>query len=412
MVSALAGFYPALVLSGYKPVEVLKGRMQSGAKGVKLRRILVVFQFLISAGLVLSTLIVLDQLDYMQSQNLGFAKEQVLVLDATRVPRSASHTSFKNALQSLSGVENVSFTNALPGRPGWQGQWAYPGDRKEGQQVDTEYMAIDENYIDVLDLELVAGKNFDLNHTAELREGLIVNETTVKEMGWQTPVEAIGKKIESPSGQPEGTVIGVVKDYHGLGLQENIWPKAMDFTSQRHGRYYAIRFITGQTADLVESAKESWHDVLGDYGFEYFFLDVDFDRQYRAEERLIKVFTLFAALTLMIAGIGLLGLVSFLVLSRTREIGIRKVLGADVLNIAALLSREFMILVLLANLITIPLVWYYGDQWLSNFAYHTTIDPVIFLVTLGLTLLMAVVTVSIQTIKAGLANPVEALRSE
>ena len=411
-VSLLSGFYPALVLSGYKPVQVLKGRMSSGISGIRLRRSLVVFQFFISGGLVLATLLVLGQLDFMRNKELGFGKDQVLVLDATRVPRSASHEAFKNNLNSITGVEAVSFANAIPGRPGWLGQWAYPEKTDAESHVDTEYMAIDENYIQALDLELVAGRNFDVSNQADLIDGLIINETTAKVMGWETPENALGKKIVSPSEHPAGTVIGVVKDYHDLGLQEEIWPQAMDYASEQYGRYYTIKYDVQQTADLIELTEELWKENLGDYAFEYFFLDQDFDRQYRSEERLMTVFILFAVLTMIIAGIGLLGLVSFTVLSRTKEIGIRKVLGASLLSIARLLSKEFVLLVVVANAIAAPLTWFFGNQWLNDFAYRMDINPIIFLLSLIASLVLAVLTVGLQTIKAGLMNPVDTLRAD
>lgn len=411
-VTLFSGFYPAWVLSSYRPVEVLKGRMQTSSRGVRLRRFLVIFQFFISGGLVVATLLVLQQLDYMRNTDLGFDKEQILVLDATRVPRSASHAALKNGLQSLATVENVSFTNALPGRPGWLGQWAYPEKQEDSQQVDTEYMAVDENYISTLGLELVAGNNFDLKSPSQLNDGVIINETTVKEMGWQTPEKALGHHIVSPSGYPEGTVIGVVKDFHGLGLQENIWPQVMDYQSEKFGRYYAIRFTTGSTASLVREANELWEKYMGDYTYEYFFLDEDFDKQYKSEEQLMTVFIVFASITVIIAVIGLLGLVSFVVLARTKEIGIRKVLGANVMGLASLLSREFTILVVLANLIVIPVVWYFGNQWLDNFAYRMEINPMVFIMSLAIMLAIAVITVSVQTIKAAMTNPVDVLKNE
>ena len=411
-VSFLSGFYPAIVLSGYKPIEVLSGRMHSSSKGVWLRRSLVVFQFTISGGLVLATLVAINQMNYMKNMDLGFDKEQILVLDVTRVPKTASHGTFKNSLNNLSGVESVSFTNALPGRPGWQGQWAYPETVEDGNHVDTEYMAIDESYISTMGLTLVAGKNFDVNKKAELDDGLIINETTMREMGWITPENAIGKKIVSPSQRPAGIVIGVVKDYHGVGLQEHIWPKAMDYASHEFGRYYAVRFSSGSTSDLISSTKKIWRDNLGDYGFEYFFLDEEFNKQYRAEERLIQVFMIFAILTSIIAGIGLLGLVSFVVLSRVREIGIRKVLGANILSITSLLSKEFALLVVLANIISFPLVWYIAELWLSNFAYHTNIGLSIFIITFCLTLFIAIATIVFQTVRAGNLNPVDVLKVE
>ena len=190
-----------------------------------------IFQFMISATLVLGTLLVIRQLNYMRNQDLGFDKEQILVLDATNLPGTASPEAFKAHLNTIASVENVSFTNALPGKPGWQGQWAYPETIAEDKQVDTEYMAIDENYIQTLGLELISGNNFNLNSPSDLDQGLIINETTVKAMGWNDPVNALGKKITSPSRAPEGVVIGVVKDYHGVGLQDQIWPKVMDYSS-------------------------------------------------------------------------------------------------------------------------------------------------------------------------------------
>ncbi|MEM9857894.1 MAG: ABC transporter permease [Bacteroidota bacterium] len=411
-VSFLSGFYPALILSGYQPIQVLKTKMASGAKGAYLRRSLVVFQFFISGGLVLATLLVLEQLDYMQSKDLGFARDQVLVLDATRVPRNTSHQAFKNKLSSINSVEAVSFSNAVPGRPGWLGQWAYPEGGNADSHVDTEYMTIDEHYLETLGLALIAGRNFDPGNGIDLYEGLIINETAVKEFGWETPENAIGKKITSPSNRPAGRVIGVIKDYHDLGLQEEIWAHAMDYASEEYGRFYSIKYKTENTSNLLKLAQEIWKEDLGDYEFEFFFLDEDFNRQYNAEERLMTVLILFAVITLIIAGIGLLGLVSFIVISRTKEIGIRKVLGANVLNIARLLSKEFVVLVIIANLMAIPLVWYFGDQWLNDFAYRTQINPTIFITTLVVSILLALLTVGFQTVKAGLTNPVDTLRNQ
>jgi putative ABC transport system permease protein len=409
LVTLLSGYYPSIVLSNYQPVQVLKGKIQSSKNGVQLRRSLVVFQFFVSCGLVLGTITVIQQLDFMRNQDLGFDKEQVLVLDASRVPKSASHKAFKTAVGQLSSVKSISYNNALPGKPGWLGQWAYPGDMEGSKQVNTEYMAVDNDYLSVLDLELIEGENFNPNKN--MSDALIINETTVKEMGWETPLNAIGKTITSPSNYPAGTVIGVVKDFHGLGLQNEIWPQVMDYASETYGRYYAIKFSTGSTSDIIAKAEELWKTNLGDYTFEYFFLDESFDAQYKSEDKLMTVLVLFAVLTTLIAVIGLLGLVSFMVLSKTQEIGIRKVLGADTIGLAGLLSKEFAILIVIANILIVPFVWYYGQQWLNEFAYHTDVNPIIFILSLFLTLFVALVTVSFQTIRAALANPVDTLRN-
>ncbi|GAA0188184.1 ABC transporter permease [Fulvivirga kasyanovii] len=410
-VSVLSGYYPAWVMSGYRPAQVLKGKLQTGRKGVRLRRMLVVFQFVVSAGLVLGTLIVLRQLDYMQDQDLGFNKEQVLIVDATQVSSAGIYETFKHAVRSNAFVEQVTYTNALPGRPGWSGQVAFPEGFEEGENVVTEYMSVDEDYIATLGLELVAGRNFSKDSKADFDEGVIINETAVKEMRWETPDKAIGKRITSPSGYPEGIVIGVVKDYHGLGLQTKISPKVMDYNPDA-SRYFAIHFNTGSTSDVVSDIKNSWSNHFPDSNFEYFFLDQEFDKQYRYEQRLMKVLIIFAVLTIVIAGIGLLGLISFMIISKTKEIGVRKVLGAGVWNIAGMLSKEFLVLVITANFIAIPLIWYTGNYWLEGFAYRMTLQPDIFIITFSITLGMTFITVSYKTIKAAMLNPVETLRNE
>lgn len=414
LVTLLSGYYPAWVLSGYRPAQVLKGKMQTSRKGVKLRRSLVVFQFFISAGLVLGTLVVLQQLDYMRDQDLGFDKEQILVIDASHASARFSDNSyrtFKNAIQSQAVSQQISFANALPGRPGWQGQWAFPEGFQEGENVVTEYISIDEDYIETLGLELISGRNFDPDRKAELDEGVIINETAVREMRWETPENAIGKSITSPSGYPEGKVIGVVKDYHGLGLQNKIWSKVMDY-NPKASRYFAIKFNTGNTADLITQISAIWESQFPDDNLDYFFLDEDFDRQYRAEERLMNVMIIFAVLTIIIASVGLFGLVSFMIVTRTKEIGVRKVLGAGVWNITRMLSKEFLVLVMIANLIAMPLIWYIGNQWLESFAYRMTLQPNIFIITFIATLVIAFLTVSYKTVKAAMLNPVETLRNE
>ncbi len=406
-----SGFYPAWIISSLNPLNALSGKLGKTYQGLDLRKILITFQFFISSGLVIATLLVINQINYMRTQDLGFEKEQVLIINASDAPSGARRDVLKSKLESISGVFGVSHTNALPGRPGWLGQWAYP-EKEGGEQVDTEYMAIDENFIDVLGLQLIAGRNFDLERPSELDAGLIINETCVEEMGWNGPQDAIGKKIVSPSQRPAGTVIGVVKDYHGLGLQDMIWPQAMDYRSYSYGKYFAIRYDTKVTYELTKEIQGAWDDVYGDYELEYFFLDDDFDRQYSEENQLAKVLTIFAIIILIVSSIGLFGLISFVALSRTKEVGIRKTMGASIGQIILILSREFMILVLLGNLFVMPIVWYYGNEWLNDFAFHTSINPTIFIVAVLTTALIAFITVSIQTYKTAKMNPVNALRYE
>ncbi len=410
-ISLLSGFYPAMISSRVALTSALAGRDSQNDKGLTVRKGLIITQFAVSSGLVLATLLVLQQLNFMREQPLGFDKEQILVVDATNVPAGKARQAFKNELHGLSGVQTVSFTNALPGRPGWLGQWAYP-EKVDDNHVDTEYMSIDEQYLATLGLNLIAGKNFELSKPAELEGGLIINESCVRAMGWDSAEDAIGRNIVSPSQRPAGKVIGVVQDYHGQGLQNEIWPKAMDYQSTNISRYFAIRYEASNTKQLTEKIETSWEAYFPSYNLQYFFLDQDFDRQYREEDRLAKVLSIFAILILIISSIGLFGLISFITLSKTKEVGIRKVLGASVGQILYLFSKEFLVLVIIGNVIVIPLVWIYGNQWLTNFAYHTTINPAIFILALGVTTVLAVCTVSVQSFKAAVANPVRSLRYE
>lgn len=413
LVSMLSGYYPAMVLSGMRPAEVLKGKMQSSSRGVNLRRSLVVFQFVISVSLVLGTLIVINQLNYMQQQELGFAKDEIFVVPTGRAksPNPDGFETFKNEIKELAIVDEVSVTNSLPGNPGWSGQIAYPEGKSGDEAISVEYMAIDDRYVETMGLELIAGNSFSKDREAQMNEGLILNETAMSMFGWSSPQEAIGKKITSPSGYPEGEVIGVVKDYHQFGLQQKIGPMAMDY-NPRSGNMYAVRYKAANTQQLMTSIEALWKKHFPGYDFNYFFLDQDFERQYQSEQKLAKVFGLFATVTIIIAVIGLLGLVSFMVASRTKEIGVRKVLGADVFSITSLLSKEFLILVVIANLIAFPLAWYFADQWLQSFENREGINPLLFVITLAIAVVVTLITISFQTVKAAMTDPIKSLRYE
>lgn len=410
-VSFISGFYPALVMSGFKPLQALSGKGLNSKSSAQLRKGLIIFQFFVSSGLVLSTLLVISQLNFMKRQNLGFDKDQVLIIDATDVAQTSAKQVLENEIRSFSTVQSVSQTNALPGRPGWQGQWAYP-DEVTDQPVDTEYMAIDETYLPTLGLQLLAGSNFDLTKPSELKDGLIINESCVKAMGWTNPEDAIGRRIVSPSERPAGLVIGVVKDYHGLGLQERIWPKAMDFAAHEYGRYYAVRFNPGQIDLLLDQLEKSWDQVFSGYPLKYKFLDQDFARQYEEENRLAQLLSIFAVIVIIVSIIGLLGLISFITLSKTKEVGIRKVLGANTSHIIYVLSRQFIFLVLFGNLLSMPLIWLYGNDWLNNFAYRTDLNPLLFLLAAFVTALIAFAAVGLHTWRTARMNPVISLRYE
>lgn len=408
-----AGYYPAWVISALKPSEILKGNMQSGTRGVQLRRMLVVTQFVISISLVAGTLIVVNQLQYMQGKELGFTKEEVFVVNIARTKPvdGNAYDAFVNELKSQSVVKQFTFCNSLPSVSGWRGQWAYPEGKesKEGL-VEMQYIAADENYINTIGLTLLAGRNFDPEIKSD-NDALIINEEAVQQMGWGTPENAIGKRIVSPSERPAGIVIGVVKNYHDWGLQNKIAPSAIDFASD-YSYLYAIRFLSGDTKKLIETLSGVWAKYFPENDFNYFFLSDTFARQYAQEQRLAKVFLIFSTTTILVAMIGLLGLVSFMITTKTKEIGIRKVLGASALNLTSLLSKEFILLVVIANIISTPLVIYVAQNWLQTFAYRMELNPMIFVFTTIIALTITFITISIQTIKAAMSDPVKSLRYE
>jgi putative ABC transport system permease protein len=409
-ITLLAGYYPAILMSAMRPAEVLKGKLQSSTRGVHLRRTLVVFQFTVSISLVLGTLIVIKQLSFMQKQDLGFAKDEILLVNAARVPKSAL-VGFKNDIKSLVSVQQVSLANAVPGRPGWIGQVAYPEGKSGAEAVSVEYVAVDEEYIDVLGLAVLAGRNFDPSRELDMTEGLVLNEKAVAIMGWASSEEAIGKKITSPSGTPAGVVIGVVKNYHQLGLQHSIGPITMD-VNPPFGNLFVIRYKASETKELIESLNALWLKYVDGFEFNYSFLDEEFERQYQAEEKLAQVFFMFAIVTIVIAVMGLVGLVSFMVASRTKEIGIRKVLGANSITIVRLLSKEFLVLVLVGNLVAFPTAWYLMNSWLDGFAYRTAIGASLFVISFLVAIGITVLAVGLQTMRAATADPVHSLRYE
>lgn len=408
-----SGYYPAWVVSAYRPAEILKGKIQSSLQGAQFRRVLVVFQFAISVSLVSGTFIVLNQIQFMQSKDLGFTDEEIFVVNVrqTNPVDGNAYEAFMNELKSQTLVKQVSYCNALPAVSGWRGQIAYPEGKTGDDAVDTQYIAADDNYINTIGLTLIAGRNFDANRKTDIDDALIINETAVKAFGWETPEKAIGKRITSPSGTPAGIVIGVVKDYHDIGLQNKIAPNAIDYNANA-AYLYAVRFTSTNTHSLIEIVGDIWKKYFPENEFNYFFLSDAFAKQYEQEQRLARIFTVFSATTILIAVIGLFGLVSFLITSRTKEIGIRKILGASVGGLTAMLTREFVVLVVLANVISIPIVIHFSQQWLQGFAFQMDLNPLIFILTGTLTLTLMFITVGIQTIKAARANPVKSLRYE
>jgi putative ABC transport system permease protein len=414
IMSFMAGMYPALALSGFRPIEVLRGRYSSGPKGIRLRQSLVIIQFAISSVLIIGTLVVLSQIRYMRVQELGFDADRILILEAVRAPweqLSQRFVTFKQRLMSHSAVQDVSSMGAIPGRTGWAGQISFPEGWPRDKSISLEYIPVDYDFVETLGLRIVAGRDFDTSFTTDEKTALLINESAVRAAEWASPQEAIGKGFASPgSGKPEGVVVGVIEDYHHHGLRDTIEP--MMFGIRPVSGFFALRIDVSEAGDIMGHVSRIWEEFFEGYPHSLSSQDEYFGHQYDQDRRLMRIFLTFAGLTITIACMGLFGLTAYTASQRTKEIGVRKILGANVGAIVGLLTRNFLSLVLIAFVIAAPIGYLAMQGWLRNFAYRTAIGIEIFFVNAVMLFLIAVFTVSFQAIKAALTDPVKSLRQE
>ena len=415
--SIASGAYTAYILSNFKPIETLKGKITKTSKGVLLRKTLVVSQFSISIALILFTLLIYRQLQFMQKQDLGMNINQLLVIQGPQIGRDSTYKSrrdaFINDLLQQSFVKDYCISGSVPGRfysfatEGFTSSKSKAGDENKAYS----FVLIGDRYLKTYDIKLKAGRNFTSQEcTVEWNDNtkILLNERAIKSFGFSSASEAVNAKIKWDERYLE--VIGVVKDYNHQSLQTAIVP--MIFYPQNNSAYFSIRLKGDKMQEKVASLEKLYKTYFSGNPFEYFFADDSYNKQYISEQQYASLFTTASLWAIFIACLGLFGLATFTVESRIKEIGIRKVLGASVSNITALLSKDFLKLVIISVLIASPIAYYFMEKWLQDFAYKVDISWWIFALTGILTILIALFTVGYQSIKAAMANPVKSLRTE
>ncbi len=405
-VGLISGGYSAVSLASFKILSVLKGSLFSGKNKTWFRNVLVLFQFSISILVIICTIIAYNQMNYIQNKKLGFNKEQLLVIDRAST-LGDNIGSFKKELLKNPAIQYASTTYHIPGTIA-SGQSFKTKDSLPGELIDLRLLCGDFDYLDAMGIKLVAGRYFSEDIHSD-SNSVVVNVAAVKRLGF---TDAIGQKILVPNSESELEIIGIVEDFHISSLHQKINPSILLHPGSAYDHYLAVRIQPQNVAATLEFIEAKWSEFSGDQPFEYFFMDSFFDNLHKSEQRTGQFFTIFAALAIFIACLGLFGLAAFTAEQKTKEIGVRKVLGASVPSIVSILLKQFTKWVIFANIIAWPIGYYIMKNWLQNFAYHIDLKVEYFLLSGFITLLIAVTTVSYLAISAANRNPVEALKYE
>jgi len=407
LVGLISGSYPAFYLSGFQPHRIISGQLFGRKPSAGLRKTLVVCQYTVTVALLIGTIVVFKQLQFTQAKDLGFNEEQVIVVPM-RGELTSKHDVLKQELQKNPDILSVTATSAVPSE--YNTRYGLPFDPSQPDREVSFYgLFADPNYVETLGMKMAAGRFFEEGRSDD--STVVINESAVDKLGWESAQKAVGKQLT------HGEVIGVIKDFHFSSLREKIdgiyirpeRPEDSPFASYNQ---IAARLHPEKIDQSIDYIRSKWESLAGDQTFSYSFLDQKFEEMYRTEQRLSQVFITFSVIAIVIACLGLLGLAAYSAERRTKEIGIRKVMGATVTNIVTLLSKDFVKLVVLGFVIAVPIGWYAMNKWLQDFAYRIEINAGVFLLAGGVALLIALLTVSWQAARAALANPVNSLRSE